>query len=282
MSEVSSRPRVRSVASRAVDADTLGAVAIGTLVATALRQLVGEVLASPPSVERVDRLVAGPEAAARLTELRCEATTRIAPGASLASAEKAAALLAISQAPLVVRPASVAAHLERLVQASTAKAVQQAEAALVRTIKSENSQAVGGALAAACREASIDAGFVHVETTTGVRGELRIVATDPVGRALVTEIQPGDDRRAPSIETEVVGVTDGHCHSLLDRFDAAMEAEGVRTDGPPERKWTGGVSEMSLARDFIRQKVAPSSRRSEVARTASKHPLRRRTVAQQG
>lgn len=284
MSEISSRPRVRSIASRAVDAQVLGSVAVGTLVATALRGLAREALATQPSIEcpRIERLIASPEAAARLADMRVDAATRVAPGAGRILTEKTAAFLAISQAPLVVRPAGVTAYIERLVEASTIEAVQQAEFDLVHAVKSEHSHVVSEALATSCRQASIAAGFVDVETTVGARGDRRVVATDASGRALITEIHRGDDTHAPSVETEVVGFTDGRCHAILDRFDAAMEAQGVCMEGSPERKWTGGVCELSMARDFIRQKVAPAVRRPESSRIAHTRPVRRLGTVKQG
>lgn len=283
MSEVSSRPRVRSITSRAVDVHTIGSVAVGRVVTEALRGL-GEAFTTQPSLEcsRIDRLVASPEAAARLVELRVETATRIAPGADRVLAEKAAALLAISQAPLAVRPAAVASQIGLLMSASTVQAVRQAEHDLVQTIKSEHSQVVSEALAVSCRQASIDAGFVEVETTVGASGDIRIVATDASGRALVSEIHEGDDTHAPSIETEVVGFTDGRCHAILDRFDAGMEAQGVRIDGSPERKWTGGICELTMARDFIRRKVEPSVRERESSHTMRTRPVRRMGTVKQG
>ena len=80
----------------------------------------------------------------------------------------------------------------------------------------------------------------------------------------------------------MVGFTDGRCHATLNRFDAAMEAQGVRTEGLPDRKWTGGVCELSMARDFIRRKVEPAVRRPESSGTTRTRPMRRRDAVKQG
>lgn len=285
MSEISSRPRVRSVASRAVVAHLRGCVAVGAVVAPALRELARKALAIQPSIEcpRLDRIIGSPEAAICLTQMRVDATAHIAPGADRVVAEKTAALLAVFQAPLAVRPAAITAQVERLVEASTSEAVQQAELDLVHAVKLENSHVMSEALVAASRQASVDAGFVNVEMTVGARGVRRVVATDASGRALVTEIHRGDDTRAPSVETEVVGFTDGRCHAILDRYDAAMDAQGVTTEASAERRWTGGVCELKMARDFIREKVAPAVRRSESRRIApTRRAQRLRTVKQGG
>jgi hypothetical protein len=284
MSEVSSRPRVRSVVCRSLDIHANGSVVVGAVVSEALRGLASEAFATQPSIEcpRVDRLIASPEAALQLAEMRVDAAARVVPGADRLVAEKAAALLAVSQTPLVVRPAAVTSQVARLMEAPTVEAVRQAERDLLRTAKAEHSQVVSKALAVSCHQASIEAGFANVETRVGTRGDIRVIATDASGRALVSEIHRGDDTHAPSIETEVVGFTDGRCHATLDRFDASMETQGVRTEGSPERKWTGGVCELSMAREFIRQKVGPTVRRPESSGTTRTRPVRRAGAVKQG
>ena len=83
---------------------------------------------------------------------------------------------------------------------------------------------------------------------------MRVIATDPAGRTLVTEIVNSRDGE-PGLETEVVGVTDGSCNPILDAFDKALEAEGVHS-APPTRKFTGGVCELAAAREFVRKKIS--------------------------
>jgi hypothetical protein len=247
-------------------------------VATALRTLAREVFAEQPAVEpvRVDRLTAGPEVAVLLSKLRDQARRQpLRASADRVTTAKAIALQAISQAPLVVNPTAVAQLVERVLAAPSVEAVRQAESALVSAAKVDHARILGEALVVACRQASIEAGFRTVETTSGLGGVLRVVATDEAGRALVSEIHRGDDTRPPSVETEVVGVTDRRCQAILDRFDAALDGQGVQTDGGPDRKWTGGVCELSLAREFVRQRIAPVLNRRPSSRTAPKRLARR-------
>lgn len=264
MSAVTSRPRVRSVECSGSVIQSTGAVTAESVVASALQDLGRSLSLSAPTVVSagLGRLVAGPETAARLVELRDEASARVAASANPVAAEKAAALLAISQAPMAVRLGAVAAHLQRLTEARSVGAVRKAERALIQAITIENAVVMNDVLVATCREASIAAGFTRVETMVGALGQQRIVATDETGRALVTEIRSGSDTHSPSIETEVVGYTDGRCQPILDRFDASMKAQGVHSDEPPERRFTGGVCELAYAREFIRKKVAPAARQS--------------------
>lgn len=115
----------------------------------------------------------------------------------------------------------------------------------------------------------------------GALGQQRIVATDEAGRALVTEIRSGSDTHLPSIETEVVGYTDGRCQPILDRFDASLQAQGVHSDGAPERRFTGGVCELAYAREYIRKKIAPAARQSVPAKATRKRPRRHAAVLKQ-
>jgi hypothetical protein len=87
------------------------------------------------------------------------------------------------------------------------------------------------------------------------------VATDPAGRSLVTEIGTLPSGEA-SLTTEVVGVRDGSCGQILDRFDATLERLGVHA-GPPQRRSTGGVCELAAARDLLRKKALGSVRRAQ-------------------
>lgn len=112
------------------------------------------------------------------------------------------------------------------------------------------------ALFEAGKRAALKIGFGKIEgLRSPVSTILRFAATDPSGRSLVTEISAPKDRDV-RIETEVVGVSDGSCHSILDDFDKALEAEGLRSQ-PAKRKVTGGVCELAAVRAFVEREIAP-------------------------
>lgn len=114
------------------------------------------------------------------------------------------------------------------------------------------------ALLEAGKRAAIKIGFGKIEALRSpVSTTIRFAATDALGRSLVTEICAPKDRDV-RIETEVVGVKDGSCHSILDDFDKALEAEGVRSQ-PAKRKVTGGVCELAAVRAFVEKKIAPAA-----------------------
>lgn len=114
------------------------------------------------------------------------------------------------------------------------------------------------ALLEAGKRAALKIGFGKIEALRSpVSTTIRFAATDALGRSLVTEISAPKDRDV-RIETEVVGVSDGSCHSILDDFDKALEAEGVRSQ-PAKRKVTGGVCELAAVRAFVEKEVAPTA-----------------------
>lgn len=102
-------------------------------------------------------------------------------------------------------------------------------------------------LVEACTRASSAAGFPTVEVRHVASG-VRLLATNPAGQALVTEIETGPAAE-PALATEVVGVRDGSCSALLDRFDAALAQEGVHS-AAPRRRFTGGVCALAAAREY--------------------------------
>jgi hypothetical protein len=125
----------------------------------------------------------------------------------------------------------------------------------------------------ACQQAAVRVGFDRLETLAGLRGELRLIASDPAGRTLVTEIRTGGNGDV-GLETEVVGVSDGSCHEILDAFDRSLEAEGIRS-APSQRKFTGGVCELAAAREFVRRKVKRPTTQAPPAVKTGREAIRR-------
>lgn len=178
------------------------------------------------------------------------ATAKLSP----VEAAKVSTLASLAAMPyLVSNQAVLEQPLNELRSAASLADIQHAEQAIRQQLEIGHHQVLLQSLTLACSNAALKSGFGSIQTMDGPAGSVRIVASDSAGRALVTEIS-GDPAHDISLETEVVGVSDGSCTALLDAFDAALEAEGVRTS-PPQRKYTGGVCELAAARDFVRSKV---------------------------
>jgi hypothetical protein len=108
-------------------------------------------------------------------------------------------------------------------------------------------------LVLAAQSAAVKVGFKDVRVTNAPDGTIRAIASDDTGRTLITEIGTSIDR-APTLATEIIGSSDESCHEILDAYDRALEEAGVISD-TPERKFTGGICELTAAKEFIRQPV---------------------------
>lgn len=121
-------------------------------------------------------------------------------------------------------------------------------------------QSLSDAVARACRSLGC-----QVRTAEG-----QILAEDQGGRALAVEISPEGQLRA-----EVLGVADGSCHLLMDRFLRALQTEGVRIAEVGERRWTGGAPQTVTGRGWARSKVqtkAEARQQSRAGRRAKGKP----------
>ncbi len=289
MSEIISRPKVQSVSSTLLsDAAAGGAVLAAGLIAVTLRSLSAAARDAyrlysesketpikslkPISTLREEMKVRAQEFKGVLSQHKITPTEAI----------QVATLATLSESPLYVESKdSVLQPLKALQCATSLEAAQQSQRQLYRAIESDHARLFTKALTLACTKAAERAGFPAVETVSAPAGTVRLIASDPCGRALVTEIRNGQDHE-PSIETEVVGVTDGSCAAILDAFDKALEEAGVRA-APPKRKFTGGVCELAAAREFLRKTVRPGqSEKVKAAATQKENNIQRRHRLNQG
>ena len=168
-----------------------------------------------------------------------------------AAAVRLSGLVRLASSPYVVqKPALVEQRLSALLGAVTVEEAVAARRALLQTVRTEHRQAFIGAVAQACSDAARQIGFERVELSPGRRGELRVIAANNLGQALVTEIHPNGNHD-PSLAAEVVGVRDGSCRQIMDAFEKALASQGVRY-APPRRRPTSGVCELEAAREFLR------------------------------
>jgi hypothetical protein len=171
--------------------------------------------------------------------------------------------------------------VDQLVAASSAQQVQLFQQQLLQVLETSNQQILVQSLVNAVNQASTKTGFGQAKVDN-FQGKTRVIATNFNGQALVTEINTTDQ---VNIATEVIGVTDGSCNEILDRFEKALLEEGVVRDGTPERKFTGGVVDLDAAKDFIRSRVTPkkvaSSDRTQSAATSEEQEALNRRRQQQ-
>jgi len=249
MSEVRTRPKIHSVSSAVVSAAAPDAIIAASRV---LASAVPSLTSVPLGLLHHTPSLIQPAAALRSQPVNVPTVGNLPP----VEAAKATTLLRLAARPyLVQNPAALEPSLEALKQARTLAQVSRAERLVAAALECEHQVVFVSALTRACENACRQIGFGAVEIVPGKT--VRVLATDPNGRTLVTEIE-GSAEGEPRMATEVVGISDGSCHAILDAFDRALEAQGVRA-GSPQRQLTGGVCQLAAAREFVRRKVRKSS-----------------------
>jgi hypothetical protein len=283
MSSISSRSEIRSVSSAALAAAlTGGAILCGQLIkllcsslSAAGRSAAEKQLKAPGiSNQIVSVWTAGGSFRSAESDAR-----RTALAAALPSVEsiRVSTLMALAATPYYVENRTILENGWRAIaRASTAVEAQKAKRLLLDVVESSHKRVFAKALSVACGNAAVEVGFNRVETVEYPDGQIRVIATDPAGRALVTEID--SRRQGNEIQTEVVGVMDGSssCVGILKAFDRAMEAQGVRS-APPKHALTGGVCSLDAAREFVRKKVRPVKNVSQPTTPGDSVNLIRRT-----
>lgn len=258
MSSISSRPRVEKIAGSVL---TTVAAAGVVLAAKAIESLLGTVTSAAKlaTAERPRQTEQGflPVAAlsVQLEGHRRKTFERMRQTLPAVEALRAANLETLMVTPFYLENAArLEPHCRALQQATTLAGVRQAGKALQGALESGHHQIFVDTLSLACQRAAARVGFDRLEVVR-LPDQVRIIAEDAAGRALVTEIQSAL-HRAPALATEVVGVSDPSCQQILDDFDRVLEEEGVHS-APAQRKFTGGVCELAGARKIASRKLKP-------------------------
>jgi hypothetical protein len=162
---------------------------------------------------------------------------------------KIAALQALEATPFVVPRPALEAPVRQLLQARTVAEVRKGREALVNAAAHAHTMSFAQGLVIACRQAASDTGFSTISVVEGSNDRpARVVATDSQGRGLVSEVHT-DVHGDAALHTEVIGVTDGTCQDILNAFDRALEARGVRA-AEVMRLTTGGACVLDASREI--------------------------------
>jgi len=257
MSEITERPRVLEVAAAGASSlPSAAGVLLGALAVAVLSEAVRAIVrACSDSLASRGPLstIASPDSvrsARASTARRAEALISTAGLAPL-DAAKALALAAPMAEPLVAIDAGgLLSAVEKVATAADLEAVETARLEVVRELDRQHGEAFQGVLLKACSEASRLSGFPQIEV---YRSEdlARVQALDGAGHALVSEIRL-DAAGAASVATEALGWRGHECQRVLDRFNRALEEQGVRSN-PPKRRSTYGVACLGSSRDLERR-----------------------------
>jgi hypothetical protein len=179
---------------------------------------------------------------------------------------KADVLRTLAAAPFLVDTTVCRPAVDAVVSARDAAALAAASTNLGRVVRREHRRVTERALTLVCQRAGEEVGFRPLTSAVATDGTLRLLSVDQHGRAMVSEIKHGENGM-PSVETEIVGLGDGTCHKLMDRFDEAMAGHGVRSDAL-KRQDTGGVCRLASSRAISGR--AAAARQTASARRAAR------------
>lgn len=177
-------------------------------------------------------------------------------------------LAALAAAPLVVEPAAVQQPLTALARSATPAEARVAASALTAAVQRSHLQVQRTALAEAAGQAAAEVGFPQI-TVERAGEQVRVIAADAFGRAIITEIRTTTDM-STEMHAEVVGVGEPACETTLAAFEAALARRGIETE-VVSRRPTRGVPTSEAARAFIgRQLRQERERRRAAAARASR------------
>jgi hypothetical protein len=280
MSENRHHPEVHSVSSASLAIVGLGAVLAGVAIYSLIRllscgaQKAYEELSSPISNKESIRTLKPVIEMAREFGVQSKRIVRGLGKYNLSQIEslKVSTLLSVANTPYMIENReAVLRPLESFIRATSLDSAEKEKNMVFHTLETNHQRVFMQTLVLACKQAAIKIGFDTVQTFSGPADSIRLVATDPAGLpSLVTEIR---NTRAPELEYEVIGVTDGSCHGIMDTYNKALEAEGVRC-APPQRRFTGGVPYLAAAQEFLKRSVKPQTV-SDVKRSKSVSSARR-------
>lgn len=249
MSSASSRRKANKVRSAGTP---MGAIIAGACLVGLAKGLSAIARAAFDQTIQLDPIANNPELKS-VSQIRAETrlkTNRTAETDDLETI-KGYVLADIASQPLWIPNAEIlAAKVSAISEASTRMGIEVAKNELISTLEVGQQKIFTTTLLNACRSAALEIGFKKIEARPSpLASVFRLSAEDSIGRGFVIEVTAPLDRDV-RIETEVVGVNDGSCNSILDAFDKALENQGVRSQ-PPKRKYTGGVCETAAVRDFL-------------------------------
>jgi hypothetical protein len=163
----------------------------------------------------------------------------------------------------VTNASSLQPALSALATAVSLEEASRLSRTVIQAVERQHQALFSQELVRAGTEAARKAGFGSVEIRRS--GELiRVIGTNEAGQALVAEVDVAPASE-PQMVTEVVGSSDSSvCEPILNRFDEALEAEGVRGDSPGHKP-TGGVCELSFSREILDRLRGPVTPKKPIA-----------------
>ena len=163
-------------------------------------------------------------------------------GLSSIEAKKASALCALSELDFTVSKASVAVnHFQAAFAADTETLVTESLRSGFQELEHAHTKLFTSAVAHACARASVISGFPDVTIKPLPQSEcVLVIAKNQSGQGLVSEISVNKMQQI-NTATEVIGIHDGSCEGVINRFNAEIKRLGVKFSSDSTRPTRGTV-----------------------------------------
>jgi hypothetical protein len=169
---------------------------------------------------------------------------------------KTAGLMTIQQANLQVENRAVVVQsIQNLMNATTLQQAKDSLTSMFSTIKEQHTKVFTNTVANTIQTASIKIGFNQVKLETITSNLTRIVATNPKGINLISEIRT-DEKKKINIVSELEGITDSSCKATMDAFNKELETMGIVAERK-DRKPTGGIPVLEFTNKLKKERKKP-------------------------
>lgn len=159
---------------------------------------------------------------------------------------------------------SINRSLLAVFQAKDMKTLNTEIKTVINKLKVSHTEVFTQNIAIACAVASKKIGFREVEIKT-VQGKLEVIASNNQGQRILSEINVDSKTNQVNANTETIGITDGSCLSIINRFNEELKKMNIKI-GNEKNTFTGGDCQMSYAR-MIDQQEKKSKKQKELERT---------------
>lgn len=177
----------------------------------------------------------------QFSEIYTSSITEFSGVKEVLTRQKAAALKTISSCDYQVQsPATIQQGITQIMQADAQQSFSRAVESVMNEIQAQHNQVFTHHLSSIVKEASIKSGFAKEVKVKVLNQKLSVIATNEHGQALLSEIQVDKKSQRLDLVTETIGISDGSCNVILQKFGEELEKAGVKY-GESSSKWTGGA-----------------------------------------
>lgn len=189
-----------------------------------------------------------------------------AKGLTGMEAKKASLVVTLSKLDFRVSDKNrVVENLKSVMGARDEKTLRNQMKVVMTDLEADHTQLFVKRIANACAVASANVGFKHV-TVKVVSGNLEVIAVNPEGRKLISEIAIDQKTHQVNCSTETIGIVDGSCTKIIQQHSDELKKMGIRI-GVEKTTFTGDVCRLPYAKILDQADKAAEKKRRAQERT---------------